>query len=259
MTVSPHTIAILNLLGLFLGLLGGLYLAYDLVGGLRGPLGTITRAVTYSVLFGATYALPLVFAFGGQVSAGFGIIGGCGLGLTLGIEYRHLPEGGLTRRDALRHTAVFALLRGLALGFAAGIAFDPAFGMLFGTLTALALLASYRLGASPTQEFKVSARPAYSWARARGTIIRGVAAGLAAGIAVLALSPGVGPISFGIIIGLVVAVVGAIVGTLSPMVEYWAEILPPRSVAVFGIALLLIGLLMQSVQSWLVLFNVPIR
>lgn len=259
MIVNPHTVAILDLLGLFVGLLGGLYLAYDLVGGLRGPLGTVTRAVTYSTLFGTMYALPLAFTFGGQVSASFGIIGGCGLGLALGIEYRHLPDDSFTVREARFHTALYSILRGCILGIAAAVAFDPAFGVLFGALTTVALLASYRLGASPLQGFKVSTRPAYSWTRARGNLIRGVATGIAGGVTVALLQPDLGTIRSGVIIGLVVGVVGILVGSTSPVVEYWAESLPPRSVAIFGVVLLLIGLLLQSMQSWLVLFNVPIR
>jgi hypothetical protein len=37
-------------------MLGGLYLAYDFLGGQDGPLRLLSRVVTYSVVFGAGYA-----------------------------------------------------------------------------------------------------------------------------------------------------------------------------------------------------------
>jgi hypothetical protein len=43
-----------------LDVLGGLYLAYDLLCGQHGPLRLLTRAVTYSVIFGIGYGLGLV-------------------------------------------------------------------------------------------------------------------------------------------------------------------------------------------------------
>jgi hypothetical protein len=51
LTVDRHTIAAIALSGTALNLLGGLYLAYDLFGGEHGPLRTLTRAVTYGLLF----------------------------------------------------------------------------------------------------------------------------------------------------------------------------------------------------------------
>ena len=49
---------------MILDALGGLYLAYDLLGGKRGPLRTITKSVSYGVMFGSIYGLPLGMWFG---------------------------------------------------------------------------------------------------------------------------------------------------------------------------------------------------
>ncbi len=46
-------IPVLSLTGVILDALGGLYLAYDLLGGKHGPLRTITKSVSYGVMFGS--------------------------------------------------------------------------------------------------------------------------------------------------------------------------------------------------------------
>ncbi len=56
--VFDHTfLAAIALAGMLIGILGGLYLAYDLLGGERGPLGIVTRVVTYSCIFSSVYAV----------------------------------------------------------------------------------------------------------------------------------------------------------------------------------------------------------
>lgn len=57
-------IPVLSLTGVVLDALGGLYLAYDLLGGKKGPLRTITKSVSYGVMFGIIYGLPLGLWFG---------------------------------------------------------------------------------------------------------------------------------------------------------------------------------------------------
>lgn len=62
--LDRHTLAAINLAGTLLDLMGGLYLAYDLLGGRKGPLRVITRITTYSLVFGLGYGLPLGVRFG---------------------------------------------------------------------------------------------------------------------------------------------------------------------------------------------------
>jgi hypothetical protein len=50
--------------GVILDGLGGLHLAYDLLGGKNGPLRTVTKSVSYGVMFGSAYGLPLGVWFG---------------------------------------------------------------------------------------------------------------------------------------------------------------------------------------------------
>src|ERR1700691_3439261 len=85
LTVDHHTIAAIGLSGTALNLLGGLYLAYDLFGGKHGPLRTLTRAVTYGVLFfcGYVFLLPVRFS----------ALAALGTGSTLAIEFARAARG----------------------------------------------------------------------------------------------------------------------------------------------------------------------
>jgi hypothetical protein len=95
MTIDRHTLAVVSIVGSSLDVLGAMYLAYDLLGGEHGPLRTLTRGVTYGVLFGAGYGLAL-----GPV---FGLSSGAAHGITLAWEFsraaRQDPsrDSGMTR------------------------------------------------------------------------------------------------------------------------------------------------------------------
>src|ERR1700747_3594962 len=92
LTVDHHTAAAIAISGTALNLLGGLYLAYDLFGGKHGPLRTLTRAVTYGVLFflGYTVFLPISFA----------VLAALGPGGTLGVEFASAARGARQTRVA---------------------------------------------------------------------------------------------------------------------------------------------------------------
>ena len=60
-----RSIALLSLGGVVvLDALGGLYLAYDLLGSKRGPLRRLTRLLTNSAIFGLGYGITLGLAYG---------------------------------------------------------------------------------------------------------------------------------------------------------------------------------------------------
>src|SRR5271157_1729574 len=61
--MDHHTVAAVSIAGTCLDVLGSLYLAYDLLGGQHGPLRLLTRAVTYSVVFGIGYGLGSFLAW----------------------------------------------------------------------------------------------------------------------------------------------------------------------------------------------------
>ena len=77
--MDHHTIAAVSISGISMDVLGGLYLAYDLLGGQHGPLRLLTRIVTYSIVFGIGYGLGLGLFFG--------IVSGAATGITVAIDY----------------------------------------------------------------------------------------------------------------------------------------------------------------------------
>ena len=84
---------------------------------------------------------------------------------------------------------------------------------------------------------------------------RGAAVGVAATVAGSVTEQGIRGVWFGLEIGCVVAAVGAIVASISPYIEWWADALPAQRLGVFGLALLLAGFALQSLQYWAALLN----
>ena len=239
-----------SLTGVVLEVMGGLYLAYDLLGGQRGPLRALTRAATYSVLFGVGYGLPL-----GPV---YGLVAGLGLGATLGIEFwlaaairGPIPIGAMLGLAALRGAT--------AQGLAAALTFDARFGVAFGALSIIGLATLYLFGFAPSQEYHPERRPRRSRRLLVATAARGAIVAAAGTVAGGVTHAGARGIWFGLEIGLVVAAVGGLVGVFVPYVETWADSLPPRRLGVAGTVLLIAGFALQSVQYLVTLLSVRVR
>src|SRR4051812_42074704 len=107
--MDHHTVAAVSITGVCLDLIGGLYLAYDLLGGQHGPLRLLSRIVTYSIVFGVGYGLGLGLFFG--------IACGAATGITVAIELHRTACNG--DHYPLRWEMFFSGLRGLA--FSAGL------------------------------------------------------------------------------------------------------------------------------------------
>src|SRR5438552_17762848 len=84
--MDHRTVAAVSLSGICLDVLGGLYLAYDLLGGQHGPLRLLTKLVTYSIVFGIGY--------GRGLGLFFGIASGAATGIPVPIELHRRSRGG---------------------------------------------------------------------------------------------------------------------------------------------------------------------
>jgi hypothetical protein len=62
--------------------------------------------------------------------------------------------------------------------------------------------------------------------------------------------------AFAIRVGLVTGLITGILQAVFPYIEHYADNLPVRRLGVFGIALILCGFALQSIQYWLALFDV---
>jgi hypothetical protein len=226
--------------------LGGLYLAYDLLGGQHGPLRLLTRIVTYSIVFGIGYGTGLgVF---------FGLASGLATGITVSIELQRTAH----YRDhyPLRWEAVFSTIRGIAFGAGLYRMLGFRFALAFAFLITAGQIVAYTQGMRPSLDYAAARRPRLSRAHMRGVVYR-TSGYIVSALLCSALVQQVDHVwAFALQVGLVTGVVTA-VGTMSiPYIEYLADSLPERRLGVFGIWLVLCGFALQSIQYWLAILDV---
>ncbi len=245
--MDHHTIAKMSLAGIGLDVLGGLYLAYDLLGGQHGPLRLLTRAVTYSIVFGAGYGLGLGLIFG--------ITGGLATGITVAVELHRRSKWG--DHYSLFWEAIFSATR--ATGFAAGIArtAGASFAVVYGVLSTAGQVFGYSSGIRPGLDYSSSRRPRFTRRQFWG-VVRRTAGQIAAAMLCSVFFQNMDhPWRFALRLGLVTGLVTAIGTAINPFIEYFADHLPERRLGAFGVCLVFCGFLLQSVQYWAVILDVP--
>lgn len=247
-SIDHHLLASVSIAGTCLDVLGTLYLAYDLLGGEHGPLRVLTRAVTYSIVFGLGYAIGLGFFFG--------VVSGVATGVTVALELNRTARTG--GHYSLPWEAFFSAVR--ATGFAAGL--YPMVGLrfvvAFGILITGGQVIAYSRGMRPALDYVAARRPRLSSRQFWGTVIRTVgysAAALGCSIFAQHLEH---PWWFAIRVGVVTGLVTGVGILVNPYIEYYADRLPQRTLGVLGIVLILCGFVLQSVQYWVALLDVPV-
>jgi hypothetical protein len=244
--MNHHTVAAISIVGTSLDVLGSLYLAYDLLGGQHGPLRILTRAVTYSLVFGLGFGLGLGLFFG--------LASGIASGLTVSIELNRFARG--LDHFPLPWEALFSSIRGAA--FAAGLypTVGLRFALAFGILITIGQVVGYWRGMRPSTDYSATRSPRFTPRLFWGTVLRTIGYTAAA----LLCSAFVRHVDhawlFAIRVGLVTGLVTGIGFTLNPYIEFYADNLPERRLGVLGIALILLGFSLQSLQYWLALFDV---
>lgn len=235
--LTPSLLARISLAGKGIDLLGGCYLAYDLLDGCNGPLRGITRATVYLPLFFCGYALLL--------GPSFALVASLGMAAALAIEFTFATNG--SPPPAV--PAGTAVLRGAVLGAASSLSFGPAFALPFGVLVACGLLAGWALGLSPAQD---RARRADGLLRRHNILAsayRAASAGLSAGLA--GVLTGVDqPLATAVRIGAAIGLVSAFVGLFSPALEDWVARTSSRRLGLIGLWLLAAGTLLDSAHDW---------
>ncbi len=241
MIISNKTLAWYGVAGTLCDAVGGLYLTYDLLGGSRGPLGLITRAATYGILFSLGYGL----AFG----PAFGAIAGLGLGGLLAFEFWSLAHHQrIYGHSPLHSPAPMGIWRGLILGAAALPRFGWRFSAVFGGLNAIFLFVLFRLRYGSTHEYQAAPVLKLSAVTRRASFLRALAIGASGAAAGWFEGRRAHAAALGMTIGLTVGLVSFVVGTISPVVEWRVEHLPERVLAAMGFALIAAGMVLQSVQ-----------
>jgi hypothetical protein len=204
--IDRHVIAGISIIGTACDVMGGLYLAYDLLGGNNGPLRTLTRVVTYTLIFCVGYGLPFGLLFGPLKGIELALVVGVGLGAILGLEYAHVT---LDRTRNQPHTYdqwfpfLFGFLRGVVFGLAGGLLIEPLFGLLFGLLSGTGLMAVYAFRLSPTDAYQPHVKPRLRPHELIASAMRGTSTALAGMIAALITHSGSDAFGFGLTFGIV--------------------------------------------------------
>ena len=246
--MDHHAVAVVSVCGICLDVLGGLYLAYDLLGGQHGPLRLLTKAVTYSIVFGIGYGIGLgVF---------FGVACGTASGITIAIELDRAARN--LDHFPLPWEAVFSAIRGTAFGAGLYRILGLEFAIAFGALITAGQIVAYTRGMRPSLDYAASRRHRLSRRQLSGVLIRTVGYIATA----LICSAIVGHLDhawpFALRVGLVTGIVTAVGTAVNPSIEYYADNLPERRLGVFGIWLLLCGFALQSFQYWVAILDIPV-
>jgi hypothetical protein len=244
--MDHHTVAAVSIAGTSLDVLGSLYLAYDLLGGQHGPLRVLTRAVTYSVVFGVGYGLGLGLFFG--------IASGIATGITLAIELNRAARG--LEHYSLLWEVLFAAIRGFAFGAGLYRMLGFGFAAAFAVLITIGQVFAYSRGMRPATDYEVSRRSRFTLRQVWGTVVRTIGYTASALICSAFVHHVDHAWLFALRVGLVTGIVTGVGITVNPYIEYYADNLPERRMGVFGIALILCGFALQSLQYWLALFDV---
>ena len=244
--MDHRTVAAVSITGTCLDVLGSLYLAYDLLGGQHGPLRLLTRAVTYSIVFGVGYGLGLGLVFG--------VASGIATGVTLSIEFNRAARG--LDHYSLPWEGLFSAIRGF--GFAAGLyrIVGFRFAMAFALLITIGQTLAYSRGMRPAMDYVAARRPQLTRRQFWGTVVRTVGYMASALVCSAFIHHLQNPWSFAIRVGFVTGIVTGVGTTVYPYIEYYADNLPERRLAAFGIGLILCGFALQSLQYWLALLDV---
>jgi hypothetical protein len=246
--MDHHTIAAVSIAGIFLDLLGSLYLAYDLLGGKHGPLRLLTRAVTYSVVFGVGYGIGLGLFFG--------IASGLATGITISIELNRAARG--LAHYSLSWEGLFSAVRGVAFGAGLYRILGLEYAIAFGTLITIGQIFAYSRGMRPSIDYAASRRPRMTRRQFWGTVVRTLGYIATALVCSALVHRFDHAWSFAIRVGLVTGLATGIGVTVNPYIEYYADNLPERWLGAFGIGLIFCGFALQSLQYWLALFDVRV-
>ena len=240
--MMTRVVLLLSITGVVLDGLGGLYLAYELLGGKHGPLRLLSRLLTYSAILGLGY--------GATLGLWFGLLGALVSAPT--VEYLLMRRARNIAPSKVEWVSA-ALLHGLSFGIAGWLTIGRDFGIAFGTLSALAMHITYDIGFG-TNLYRVYQKPRVDRGMALAGAVRGILIGFA-GVLSGAITRQPGAFLHGMQIGVVVGASHTALIMLSPPVEWWVDNLPDRALGGYGAFLVLIGSALQTVQYIMPLFS----
>jgi len=247
--LTHQFIAGVSITGSAFDFFGGLYLAYDLLGGQHGPLRTLTRALTYSLLAGVGFATVLGWRFA--------VPAGATVGFTLAVELarasRKEADGGIA------WWTLFSLIRGIGYGIGLYATFGLSFAVSFAVLITAGQIFAYSRGITPTMDYESSRRLRITRKQLFAALNRTIGNAATALICSLVTHRTQHSLAFAVLFGLMIGVVTALLSLFGPFIEWIADNQPERRLGVFGVCLILMGFGLQSFQYWVTLFDIPVH
>lgn len=241
--MDQHVTAAISMVGNLLDAVGGLYLAYDLLGGEKGILRVLIRIVNYSII------ITLIFSL--MFGIYFGIIAGIGMGTAIGLQLAHAAQG---KPETLRSLTLFATIRSLSIGVATCLIAPPLVALVMGAATFGTGFLLPKIGLSPAQLFSANKRPTFSRQKLLfSLVLTGINASVV-GITAFALG-GHSFLMLAVKVAVTIALMTTIIGVISPVVEWYADRLPLRTIGHVGAILFIIGFFLQAIPNLIVLLD----
>ncbi|MCC6977624.1 MAG: hypothetical protein IT343_04845 [Candidatus Melainabacteria bacterium] len=243
--MDDHIAAVITVIGMTCDVMGGLYLAYDLLGGENGPLARLTKIVNYSVL--------LVLLFLTTMGLKFSLIVGIAFGTALGL---HFDRAGKGIPDTNKFLLATAILRGCAITGAVSLKENYVLGLTMGILVFMMSLILPKMKISPSMLYQSGKKPQVTL---KQVVIALALMAIATGSGLLGASIAHGDaktINFVIRFGLTFGFAIFVVSTVSPLIEWYSDNLPPQTFGTAGVVLFIIGFVIQAIPSVATIFDV---
>lgn len=235
--MDDHVSAQISLIGMLLDASGGLFLAYDLLGGEKGPLSTFTRVFTYSVLGTLFYSISMGLRFG--------LIVGLALGSSLGLHLDRLQRG---KKDTFLFMVSVSLVRACGLSLAVSLENHPLFALIgFFVIFCTSMLLPKFIG--PAMLIEASNKPTLNRKKIGFALLLGVIVTFAD---VLCVSVGGVPkegVATMVKLSTTVVLATLMIAIISPSIEWYADNVEPKKLGYLGTVLFILGFLLQALPS----------
>ena len=129
---------------------------------------------------------------------------------------------------------------------------------MFGVLSSVGQTIAYQFGIRPTVDYKPATRPRFTRFQLLAAANRTIGYTAAGYVSSLLAQQREHAVAVGLKVGLAIGLVTAISGAFTPYIEWSADHVPQKRMGVFGVALILIGFTLQSVQYWLTVLDVTV-
>jgi len=245
--MDVHFMAAISMTGNLLDAVGGLYLAYDLLGGEKGILRILIRMVNYSILIGCIYSLVLGLRFG--------IIAGIGMGTAMAIQLASAAKGNVESQKMIMGLAI---LRSLTIGTAASMVVPLGHACVFGLFVLGAGFILPWLGFSPGRLYVAGEKPTFTKDKLIFALMLTVILSLGFGTVGLIFGGEPAFLRLALKVAVTVALLTTVLGAVSPVIEWYADRLPLKTIGHVGAVLFIIGFFLQAVPNLIVLLDLKL-